>query len=129
MGYLNPGTYSKHGCFWQDQIPRTICHEPHMLMDVFGRTTFQGPFDMNQMSQLLFWAGAIVLQGFLLPRMVFLQIFAWPSHLPPLGLYSKAMFSSGLFWSPSKLKSPLRTLCPNLLFCFFHITLYCLLYI
>lgn len=55
MSYLNPGVFSKCGHLWQRQISRTIWHEPNMLMDVFDRDKFQGPFSVDQMSQWTVW--------------------------------------------------------------------------
>lgn len=61
MGYLNPETqrtqFSKHGHFWQDQISKTIWCRPNMLMDIWDRTIFQGPFGLDQTSLWTFWTG------------------------------------------------------------------------
>lgn len=37
MGYLNPGTFLKHGHYGQDQILRTIRYGPNVFVDVFDK--------------------------------------------------------------------------------------------
>lgn len=54
MGHLNPGNFSKDGCFGQDQILRIIQHRPNMLMDVLNNTKHQGTVGMDQMSLWIF---------------------------------------------------------------------------
>ena len=39
--FRNSGTFSKHGCFWQDQVSRDICHGLNMLMDVLIGPNFK----------------------------------------------------------------------------------------
>lgn len=41
--------------FLQDYISRTTSHGPNTLMDVLDGTKYQGPFDVYQVSQCIFW--------------------------------------------------------------------------
>lgn len=56
MGYLNPGNFSKHGCFGQAQISRIIQDRPNMLMNVLNDTKHQGTVGLDQISLWIFWA-------------------------------------------------------------------------
>lgn len=57
MGCLNTRTFFKFGCFWQDQVSRTIWHGPNMFMDVLIGPKFQWHFGMDQMPPWAFWTG------------------------------------------------------------------------
>lgn len=57
MNYLNPGTFSKHRHFSQDQISKTFCHGPNDFIDILNRTQFWVSFGVDQILLQTFWAG------------------------------------------------------------------------